>query len=134
MVGNKSSDEPKIIQPQNKLIWAWERIVPRLDILPLKFYQNSQHRISEYSVQWLPNAIAPQVHHIELINLHWSRAGYVQIKLNKPIVWKLHDSWAREDVTYQKYCRSCFQIATMTRIYLTWQRKAKAWNYQWFIS
>jgi hypothetical protein len=68
------------------------------ELFHLRLY--SQRDRSLYSLQWLPDNLASQVAHLEpdVINLHWINAGYLQIetlaKMNKPLVWTLHDMWA----------------------------------------
>lgn len=114
-----------------------------LDPLPLKFYSNRDR--SFYSLQWLPDNIASKVAQLEpdVINLHWINGGYLQIetfaKLNKPIVWTLHDMWAftggchysGDCDRYTASCGACPQLGSSKNWDLSrwvWQRKAKAWQ------
>lgn len=61
----------------------------------------------------------------DIIHLHWINNGFLSIeqieqlgKLNKPIVWTLHDMWAmtggchhsRECENYQQQCGNCFYL------------------------
>jgi Glycosyltransferase len=58
----------------------------------------------------------------DIIHLHWINGGFIGIgsfnKLNKPIVWTLHDSWPftggchipYECIEYQNFCLDCKQI------------------------
>ncbi len=115
-----------------------------LDPLPLKLYPKRDR--SYYSLQWLPDNIASKVAHLEpdVVNLHWINAGYLQIetlaKLNKPLVWTLHDMWAftggchynQECDKYTASCGACPQLGSKRDWDLSrwvWQRKAKAWKH-----
>jgi glycosyltransferase involved in cell wall biosynthesis len=114
-----------------------------LDPLPLKFY--SKRDRSLYSLQWLPDNLASKVAQLEpdVVNLHWINAGYLQIetlaKLNKPIVWTLHDMWAftggchynQDCQRYTVSCGACPQLGSKRDWDLSrwvWQRKAKTWK------
>jgi glycosyltransferase involved in cell wall biosynthesis len=115
-----------------------------LDPLPLKFY--SERDRSFFSLQWLPDKMPSKVSQLEpdIVNLHWINAGYVQIetlaKLNKPVVWTLHDMWAftggchysGDCDRYTASCGACLQLKSSKNWDLSrwvWQRKAKAWKY-----
>lgn len=73
-----------------------------LDALPKKMYRNREK--VPWSVGWLPNPLLfYYINKIkpDIINLHWINGGFISIKqihklskLNIPIVWTLHDSWA----------------------------------------
>ncbi|MCU0536472.1 MAG: glycosyl transferase, partial [Hydrococcus sp. Prado102] len=90
LVGDKTRDDITVVSPKSKLAKAWEKLAPRLDRLPLSLYPQRDRTI--YSLQWLPDKIASQVAQIDpdIINLHWSCAGYLQIetlaKFKQPIV------------------------------------------------
>ena len=111
--------------------------------LPLKFYPNRDR--TPYYLQWLPDNIASKVAQLEpdVINLHWIYGSYLQIetfpKLNKPLVWTLHDMWAftggcsysGDCDRYTKSCGACPQLGSSKNWDLSrwvWQRKAKAWR------
>ena len=115
-----------------------------LDPLPLRLYPKRDR--SFYSLQWLPDNLASKVTQLEpdVINLHWINAGYLQIetlaKLNKSLVWTLHDMWAFTGGChysgncdrYTASCGACPQLGSSQNWDLSrwvWQRKAKAWRY-----
>lgn len=65
----------------------------------------------------------------DIIHLHWINNGFLSVedigklkKLNKPIVWTMHDMWAmtggchhsRECENYQKQCGNCFYLKNPT--------------------
>jgi glycosyltransferase involved in cell wall biosynthesis len=110
---------------------------------PLKLYPQRDRAM--FSAQWFPDAIAPKTKQInpDIVHLHWICNGFVQIetlaKLNKPLVWTLHDMWAftggchytQECDRYTNTCGSCPQLqgkgdGDLSR--WVWQRKAKAWK------
>jgi glycosyltransferase involved in cell wall biosynthesis len=145
LVQTKYSDDRKVIgSPASSGIGkviAGARL--SLDPLPLKLYPKRDR--SYYSLQWLPDNIASKVAHLEpdVVNLHWINAGYLQIetlaKLNKPLVWTLHDMWAftggchynQECDKYTASCGACPQLGSSKDWDLSrwvWQRKAKAWK------
>ena len=114
-----------------------------LDNLPLKRYKN--YGGATLSPQWIPDRIAAQVRHInpDIINLHWANAGFMQIetlaKLNKPIVWTLHDMWAftggchysQDCDRYTTICGACEQLGSQKEQDLSrwiWNRKVKAYK------
>ena len=81
--------------------------------LPLKLYPNRDR--SKYSLQWLPENITSKVAQLEpdIINLHWVCSSYLQIetlaKLNKPLIWTLHDMWAfTGGCHYNQECESLY--------------------------
>ena len=111
--------------------------------LPLKFYSNRQP--TSYHIQWFPDNITSKVAQLQpdVINLHWVCAGFMQVetisKLNKPLVWTLHDMWAfTGGCTYNgkcdRYivsCGTCPQLGSSKAWDLSrwvWQRKVKAWQ------
>ena len=113
-----------------------------LNQLPLRFYPN---HVSFYSLQWLPDNIASKVIKLnpDVINIHWICNSYLQIetlaKLNKPLVWTLHDMWpftggchySGECDRYMASCGSCPLLGSSKNWDLSrwvWQRKAKAWK------
>lgn len=143
LVQSKLSDEKKVISDPNKINKELAKLSHRIDRLPLQIYPNRTREA--YSLQWLPDRAAKQVNHFnpDIINLHWIFAGYLKIetiaKLNKPIVWTLHDMWvftggchySLDCDRYQNACGNCPQLGSNKDWDLSrwvWQRKAKAWQ------
>lgn len=101
LVQSKSSDDYTVIDPgnQTKIQKGMNLLRPILDALPVKFYKNKTQTL--FSSSWLPfggvvdyiKAIDPDV-----VHLHWICGGMIRIedlkRINKPIVWSLHDNWA----------------------------------------
>lgn len=67
----------------------------------------------------------PMLKEADIIHLHWINNGFLSLKnikklskLNKPVVWTMHDMWAmtggchhsRECENYQKACGNCFYL------------------------
>lgn len=143
LVQTKESDDRTVIGSQNKLEKGINKLRPKLDSLPLKFY--SQRQDTTFWAQWLPDKINRKVEGInpDIINLHWICSGYVQIetlaKFDKPLIWTFHDMWAftggchySEDCDrYTQSCGTCPQLHSNKNSDLSswiWQRKYKSWQ------
>ncbi len=120
LVQSKKSDDFTVDGPDSFLRKAMVVLRPQLDKLPVKCYRNRTKPI--FSAAWLPlsgigrriNALSP-----DIIHLHWIAGGMVRIediaKIQKPIVWSLHDMWAFTGGChydegcgkYQAYCCAC---------------------------
>lgn len=144
LVQTKQSDDKTVIGKSSTSgrgrVVTGSRLI--LEQLPLKFF--SRNNNSFYSLQWLPDNVAAKVALLEpdIINLHWF-FSYFQIetvaKLNKPIVFTLHDMWAftggcyynQNCDRYTTSCGACPQLDSSTNCDFSrwvWQRKAKAWK------
>ena len=111
LVQFKSSNDPHVIQIQNFLY----KFRPILDKLPLIFYKNK----ALFSTAWVPfSTIAEKINSIDadVIHLHWVASGMIRIedlkKINKPIVWSLHDMWTftggcHYNCKCEKYINQC---------------------------
>jgi len=101
LVQTKKSDDYTVIPVYggNKIGKAFSLIRPILDRIPLKFYKN---RIkTPFSPAWLPfSKVIEKINEMnpDIVHLHWIAGGMIKIedlaKINKPIVWTLHDNWA----------------------------------------
>lgn len=140
LVHEKSSDDKTVFAPKIALFQGIARAKKTVDGLPLKVYR--QRSNASYSLGCLPDRIVPKVNQInpDIINLHWINAGFMQIetiaKLNRPLVWTLHDMWAftggchysGDCEGYLKSCGGCPQLSSSKKWDLSswiWQRKAK---------
>jgi len=118
--------------------------VRSLERLPLELYPH-RDRTNLFSLQWVPDSISPKVAQLcpDVINLHWVCDGFLRIetipKLNKPIVWTLHDKWPFTGGCFYSYdcdrytgsCGACPQLHSSQNWDLSrwvWRRKAKAWQ------
>jgi glycosyltransferase involved in cell wall biosynthesis len=119
LVQAKKSDDYTVIPAYgiNKIGKFISLIRPTLDQIPLKFYKN---RIkTPFSPAWLPfSKVVEKINEInpDIVHLHWIADGMIKIedlaKINKPIVWTLHDNWAFTGGCHikwscEKYIDSC---------------------------
>jgi glycosyltransferase involved in cell wall biosynthesis len=77
---------------------------------------------------------------VDLVHLHWINLEFISIsdisKINKPIIWTLHDMWAFSGVQHLvwnddyegKYTFNFFGKLISNLDYLVWKRKSKAFN------
>ena len=143
LVQTKVSDDPTVIAPQTITEKSLAKLGGIVDTIPPKFYL--RHTQISFSTQWLPDAIYPRIVRLnpDLINLHWIQDSHLRIetlaKLNRPIVWTLHDMWPftggchydRKCGRYVGSCGACPQLKSNHNYDLshwTWQRKRRAWK------
>ncbi len=143
LVQDKASDDKRVIAPKIRLAEGIATMRLSFDALPLKFYR--QRDKATFSLQWLPDGIAPQVNQLQpdIINLHWIGEAFLQVetlaKFNRPVVWTFHDMWAftggchynQDCDRYTVSCGACPQLHSQKNWDLShwvWQRKAKAWK------
>jgi len=143
LVQTKSTSDPHVLQAKN---WhpALMQLAPNLDKFPLRFYKNYRHR--PFSPAIFPEQLAGQIKAIDpdIVHLFWVTAGFLKpetlAKLNKPIVWTLHDMWAftggchydEECGRYQQNCGMCPLLGSEKAEDLSrrlWQRKLEAWKH-----
>jgi glycosyltransferase involved in cell wall biosynthesis len=139
LVRAKQSTDKTVISEKSLIT----KLSPPLSGLPLKPY--SKVSSERFSSQWFPDIIAPRVHQInpDIIHLHWVCNGFLRIetllRLNKPIVWTLHDMWpftggchyADECLEYMHTCGSCPQLSSHRKndlSYCVWNRKYRSWK------
>ena len=142
LVQYKTSHDSAIIGAKNKVEKILNQMRPTLDNLPLNYY-NGRGR-GAFSTQWFPDLIENKIAQLSpnIINLHWT-CGFVQIetipKLNKPLVWTLHDMWtitggchySFECSSYTQSCGTCPQLDSKKDNDISrwvWKRKAKYWQ------
>ncbi|MGA9382051.1 MAG: glycosyltransferase [Phormidium sp.] len=143
MVRIKSSEDRNVIGPKSKIQEQVGNLRTTIDNSPLQLYRQRDRVV--FSLEWMPDGITSKVTQIEpdIINLHWVCYGFVKIetipKLNKPLIWTLHDMWAftggchydQECDRYKNSCGACPQLHSQKEWDLSrwvWQRKAKAWK------
>ena len=143
LVQEKSSSDKTVIAPKIRLFQGIAKTKLTFETLPLKFYRNRAE--GTFFSQWLPDRVVPQVAKInpDIINLHWISGAFMQIesiaKLNKPLVWTLHDMWvftggchvAKDCQNYTQSCGTCPQLNSSNDWDLSrWvhNRKTRAWS------
>ncbi len=143
LVQEKGSDDPFVIEPATPLRRALSAFRPMLDSLPLRMYPGRQ-RIT-FSPAMIPDRLDQEItkQSPAIVHLHWVAAGFLRIetlaKLNRPLVWTLHDSWPFtggchlpfDCLRYRMACGACPTLGSSRDSDLTrriWNRKRKAWK------
>lgn len=107
----------------NRFRFYWERLVI--------FGSNHFSRKNLFTVSIANTGVDisnhPQVKDADIIHLHWINQGFLSLKdiealakLNKPIVWTMHDMWpctgichhARDCEKFQTKCNACFFLSS----------------------
>lgn len=111
--------------------------------IPVRLYKHRKKTF--FSPAIIPDNISKKVKNInpDIVHLHWIAGGFVKIetlaKINKPIVWTLHDMWAfsggcHSDEECGKYMKNCGYCPTLNSnkkkdlSYKILQRKKKSWE------
>ena len=144
VVQYKSSSENSVIGPST----VFERMVnffrPYLDALPVLLYRSRLD--PPWSVSWLSKNINKTLSNdvLDIVHLHWINYGFLSIRdiarIDKPIVWTLHDSWPFTGGCnlpgncrrYQDSCGSCPQLNSFSYNDLShwiWEQKHKYWRF-----
>ena len=143
LVQSKKSDDPSVIGPSSEMAKMLAMLRPHLDFLPLRRYPDRQRII--FSPSLVPDRLPARVAALnpDIVHLHWVCEGFMRLetlhRLNRPIVWTLHDSWAFTggchipfDCTrYQERCGACPTLGSVDENDLSrkiWLRKRKAWQ------
>ncbi len=99
LVQDKTSNDYTVLGPETKSKKFIAEIRARLNQFPVKLYKKRLQ--IPFSPAWLPfSDIVSRIKKIDpdIVHLHWITGGMVRIediaKINKPIVWSLHDMWA----------------------------------------
>ena len=99
LVQKKTSDDYTVIAPTSKIEKGINLFRPTLDNLPLQQYKHRTQSL--FSPAWLPfSQIPKKIAQInpDIVHLHWIAGAMMSVKdiakINKPIVWSLHDMWA----------------------------------------
>lgn len=113
----------------------WQYI--RLNRAPLDLYKNRSRSVI-WSTNWVPVPTAAMINRLpaDLFHLHWIGDGFIPVagigRLNRPIVWTLHDQWAftggchysSECDRYGNACGSCPQLGSVHE----WDLSRYGWN------
>jgi len=99
LVKRKTSDDYTVIAPTSKFEKGINLFRPTLDNLPLQQYKHRTQSL--FSPAWLPfSQIPKKIAQInpDIVHLHWIAGAMMSVqdlaKIDKPIVWSLHDMWA----------------------------------------
>jgi glycosyltransferase involved in cell wall biosynthesis len=144
LVQNGFGDKHKMIlgplSSLEKLLALWK---PAFETLPLYLYKNRNGL--PFSTSFTPDIISRKVDelHPDIVHLHWTCAGFVNIntlkKIKKPIIWTLHDSWPftggchipLDCKRYVESCGKCPALGSDSEFDLSrliFRRKVKAWQ------
>jgi len=142
LVQRKKSSDPTVTGSHSTFGRAWGYLKELIDLLPLKLYR---HRESvPLSPGWLPGNISRTIHKLnpDIIQLHWVVGGFVPlkelVKLNRPIVWTLHDMWAFTGICHytgecERYTEACGYCPMLNSTKVNdlsrnaWERKKNAY-------
>lgn len=138
LVRDKQTDSPYVasinntwyLSVVNKFRFIYERLII--------FISNrfSKKNLFSVSIANTGNNLSehPLVKEADIIHLHWINQGFLSLenieqltKLNKPIVWTMHDMWpftgichhARECNNFQFTCKNCFYLKKPTEFDLS---------------
>ncbi len=144
LVQTKLSDDKTVIGPGNKVKKGLALLRPSLDSAFKNLFSGGSKTI--FSSAWLPfSGIPSQIKSIspDIVHLHWICGGMLRIedlkRINKPIIWTLHDMWAFTGgchysdgcVQFQQSCGNCPQLNRSAKNDLSrsvLKRKEKAWS------
>jgi glycosyltransferase involved in cell wall biosynthesis len=143
LVQNKGSADPSVLGPKSALGKATALVRPYLDLLPTKLSMKGGNVF--FSPAAVPGFFGSHVQKIspDLVHLFFLNFGFVRLedlkKINKPIVWTLHDMWPftggchydGECGRYRQSCGSCPLLNSSREHDLSrwvWKRKKKAWR------
>ncbi len=143
LVQTKLSDDKTVICPGNKFKKGLALLRPTLDFTFKNPFSGDSKTI--FSPAWLPFSNIPaQIDSIspDVVHLHWICNGMLRIedlkRINKPIIWTLHDMWAFTGGChysdgcdrFQQDCGNCSQLNRSSKNDLSrsiLRRKKKAW-------
>lgn len=143
LVQYKTGDDAGIDCNAGRFRAMARRVKMALGALPVRAYPNAPE--NNFTPAMLPDHLEPEISAInpDLIHLHWLGAGFLRVetlaRLNKPLVWTLHDSWVFTggchvpfDCTrYRQNCGACPALGTTKETDLSrrvWNRKAQTWR------
>lgn len=144
LVQFKTSDDKAVIGPGNKLKRGLALLRPTFDSAFKKLFSGGSKTI--FSPAWLPfSGILSQINSIspDIVHLHWICGAMLRIeelkRINKPILWTLHDMWSFTGgchyndgcERFRQACGNCPQLDRngkndLSRSVL--RRKKKAWS------
>lgn len=144
LVQEKSCDDDYVFGAKTTLEEWLNKFRPSLDTIPLRLYRKRKKLL--FSTSWIPsNTQLNKIRKIDpdIVHLHWINGGFLNIedlkKINKPIVWTLHDNWAFtggchimwDCEKYKQSCGSCHILESVRErdlSRLVWKRKEKAYS------
>jgi len=98
-VDSKTSDNYKVLALTSKLDKIKRIFRQKYDQIKVKLYKNRTGMIFSPNNTVLTSKLIDKINEInpDIVHLHWVNGGMINIKdlikINKPIVWTMHDSW-----------------------------------------
>jgi glycosyltransferase involved in cell wall biosynthesis len=143
LVATKATSDSNVIGPSNRTAKMKSQIAPHLDNIPKGYLASTNENL--HSPAWFSSINTNIINKInpDIIHLHWVQGGFLSVsnvgKLNKPIVWTLHDMWAFSgaehysdgSIRYKDGYNLNNRPEVETGFDLnrwTWKRKIKAWG------
>lgn len=143
LVGLKRSDEPQVHGRNTAIGSLYGKLRRRMDDVPLWRYSDGANQA--FSPAWVPERRHEQVDRLDpdVVNLHWLAHGFLRIetlaRLDRPVVWTLHDMWAftggchyvGECDRFHDACGSCPALRSSDETDLSrrvWERKQSAFE------
>jgi len=143
LVQFKTGNASEVICNHNPIRKLARRLKVYMGLLPVRMYPNKPE--NNFSPSLLPDNKPKEISAInpDIIHLHWLCAGFLKVetlsRLNKPLLWTLHDSWPftggchvpYDCKKYQQKCGACPVLGSSREKDLsrwTWKRKEKAWR------
>lgn len=116
LVLEKQSADQAVIGPSSKRTKFSAFLYTRLDDILTNRFKTDKY--TRFSVACTSSNLLEKIKEInpDVVNLHWVNKGFVSIeklkKINKPLVWSLHDMWAftggcHYDEDCKKYLNHC---------------------------
>jgi glycosyltransferase involved in cell wall biosynthesis len=141
-VQRKSGDDPRVDGPRSLFGKAFSRVRPTIEQL---LFGITPARVNgPFSAAFLPDGLLSQVAGTapDIMHLHWvARMMRLETlaRVNMPIVWTMHDSWAftggcylpLDCPRYRESCGKCPVLGSSREDDLSrriWLRKRKAWD------
>ena len=138
-----TTNEQRVVAPAGSVAKLAARLRPELDALPLAFYPKA--RGAMFSPSIVPDRLQREIRRFnpDIVHLNWICRGFIRIeslaRLQKPVVWTLHDSWAftggchvpQSCVRYREGCGRCPQLGSSRLHDLSrrvFRRKSRSWR------
>ena len=142
-VQKKISDDNTVNGPSDKYDILFGNFRPYIDNIPKLFYKRRTQE--KFSSAIIPNINISRALYTQydILHLFWVTGGFMRIeslkKLNKPVVWTLHDMWPftggchyDDDCgKYVKKCGACPILGSTSKNDISkriWERKYKSWK------
>jgi glycosyltransferase involved in cell wall biosynthesis len=95
LVRRKSTSDPSIVGPRDRIGKAIARVRPLLDALPLRLHGD----VPPFSLNWVPDRTPQRVADLDpdVVHLNWVAGGSMSIsslsEFDAPLVWRFPDMW-----------------------------------------